>query len=177
MQSGADALKAVGFRTTDVAALVPENQGSKDFAHQKHSKAPEGFMTGATIGAIVGGVLGGLLGSGTFAIPGTVPLVAAGAVVATLAGIGALGVLGAIIGGLVRLNEPEFEAKRYGGRIKKGGLLLSVHCDDPEWSKLAREALKLSGAEDVSTAREAGADYPATERPLPRSVTGGSPEL
>lgn len=177
VQSGADALKSTGFRVTDVAALVPENQGSKDFAHEKHSKAPEGFLTGAIIGGIIGGILGWLFASGVIVASSLAPLANAGIVIAILAGIGALGVVGGIIGGLAGSAAPEYEAKRYEGRIKTGGLLLSVHCDSPEWSKRARQALKQSGAEYIATAREAKADYAGTDKPLPRTVTGGSPEL
>ena len=174
VQSGGDALKGAGFRPTDVAALIPENQGSKDLAHEKHSKAPEGVMAGAIIGGIIGGVLGWLTGDGT--IFSSLPLAASGPVVAMLAGAGALGILGIIIGGFTGLARPEFEAKRYEGRIKRGGLLLSVHCDNHRWSKLAKQSLKQTGAEGISEAPEAGADYAETDKPLPRTVTGGSPE-
>ncbi|HEX5483086.1 MAG TPA: DUF3341 domain-containing protein [Terriglobia bacterium] len=178
VQSGTDALKNAGFRTTDIAALVPENQGSKDLAHERHSKAPEGIMKGVIIGGIIGGILGWLFGSGTVIIAGLDPLLVAGPVVATLAGVGALGILGFIIGGLTGLGAPEYEARRYRGRIKHGGLLLSVHCDDDrEWAKRAKKTLKLSGAASISAAKEAGADYAGTDKPLPRTVTGGSPEL
>jgi|SRR5579875_795668 len=177
VQSAADALKTAGFRSTDIAALVPENQGSKDLALEKHTKAPEGFMTGAIIGGVIGGILGWLFGSGTIALSGLEPLVNAGTVVATLAGIGALGVLGGVIGGFRGLGAPEYQAKRYAGRKKTGGLLLSVHCDGPEWLKRAKETLKVTGAENIAAAREAGADYAESDKPLARTVTGGSPEL
>lgn len=177
VQSGADALKAVGFRATDVATLIPENQGSMDLAHEKHSKAPEGVMAGAIIGAIVGGIVGGLVGSGTLVLPALEPLFAAGTVIATLAGIGALGVLGGVIGGFTGLGAPEYETKRYTGRIKAGGLLVSVHCDDSEWSKRAKQVMKQTGAEDISAVRESSADYAGNEKPLARTATGGSPEL
>lgn len=177
VQSGAEALRESGFRATDIAALVPENQGSKDLAHEKRSKAPEGAMTGAVIGAITGGVLGWLVGSGTLFVSQLRPMLSAGPVVAVLAGAGALGILGFIIGGIAGLALPEFEARRYEGRIKKGGLLLSVHCDDTRWSKLAKKTLKLTGADGISEAREAGADYAETDKPLSRAVTGGSPEV
>jgi len=177
VQSGIDALRAAGFRTTDTAALIPENQGSKDLAHERHNKAPEGLTVGAIIGVIVGGILGGLFGSGTIALPGLEPLVHAGTVMAVLAGIGALGVLGAIIGAIVGSAIPEYRARRYAGRTRAGGLLLSVHCDNQEWSKRARQTLKQTGAEGIATGREAGADYAKTDKPLARTVTGGSPEL
>ncbi|MGH9469542.1 MAG: quinol:electron acceptor oxidoreductase subunit ActD [Terriglobia bacterium] len=177
VQSGADALKAAGFRVADVAALVPENQGSKDFAHEKHTKAPEGFMAGAIIGGIIGGILAGLINTGVIQITGTGPIGSAGLVVAVLAGIGALGILGAIIGGFTGLGKPKFEAKRYQGRIKRGGLLLSVHCDSGKWRDQAKKILKQTGAENISSAPESGADYAEADRPMPRATTGGSPEL
>lgn len=177
VQSAAAALESAGFRTTDIAALVAENKGSKDLVHERHTKGPEGFLCGAIIGGIVGGILGGLFGSGTIALSGLEPLSHAGIVLAVLAGIGALGVLGGIIGGLTGSASPEYEAKRYEGRTKTGGLLLSVHCDSPEWSARAKQALKQTGAENISTAREAGADYAESDKPLARTVTGDSPEL
>lgn len=177
VQSGADALKSAGFRVSDVAALVPENQGSKDLAHEKHSKGPEGFMTGAIIGGIIGGVLAGLINRSVISITGTGPIASCELVVAVLCGIGALGILGAIIGGFTGLAKPEFEAKRYQGRIKRGGLLLSVHCDAAKWRDQAKKILKQTGAESIADSPEAGADYAETDRPLPRSATGGSPEL
>lgn len=173
LQSGAEALRAAGFRTTDVAALIPENQGSKDLAHEKHTKAPEGTMLGGIIGAVVGGILAWLIATGVIAIKGLGPLVAAGPVVAVLAGIGALGALGFIIGGLAGAASPEYEARRYRGRIKRGGLLLSVHCDNSQWSRLARRTIKMTGADGISQAPERGADYASTDAPLPRTVTGG----
>ncbi len=176
MQRGAAALQNAGFMPTDIAALVPENQGSKDFAHRRQSKAPEGAMTGGIIGGIIGGVLGWLTGSGILVISAWKPLLNAGPVVATLAGIGALGALGFIIGGLSGLSAPEYEAKRYEGRVKAGGLLLSVHCDSKHWSALAKQALKMSGAAAISEARESKADYAKSNASLPRATTGGSPE-
>lgn len=177
IQSGASALQAAGFRPTDVAALVPENQGSKDLAHERHSKAPDVAFIGAIVGFIVGGILAWLIVSGTIAIRGTRPLTTAGPVIAVLAGIGALGVLGFIIGGFAGLGTPEYEARRYRGRIKTGGLLLSVHCDNGQWAKRARKTLKTTGADYISEAAEAGADYAATDKPLSRTATGGTPEL
>ncbi|MGH9326916.1 MAG: quinol:electron acceptor oxidoreductase subunit ActD [Terriglobia bacterium] len=177
VQSGANALATAGFRPTDVAALVPENEGSKDLAHEKHNKGPDVAFIGAIVGFIVGGVLAWLLVSGIIAIKGTEPLTMANPVVAVLAGIGALGALGFIIGGLVGMSAPEYEARRYRGRLKKGGLLLSVHCDNSQWVKQARQALKTTGADSISEASEAGADYAVTDKPLSRTATGGSPEL
>ena len=177
VQSAAAALEIAGFRTTDIAALVAENKGSKDLAHERHNKGPEGLAYGAIIGGIIGGILGGLFGSGTIALSGLEPLFQAGVVLAVLAGIGALGVLGGLIGGLTGSASPEYEAKRYEGRTKTGGLLLSVHCDSPEWSARAKRTLKQTGAENIATVREAAADYAESDRPLVRTLTGASPEL
>jgi hypothetical protein len=173
-QSGAeqavDALKAAGFRNTDISALLPENQGTKDFAHEKNTKAPEGAATGAGTGAVVGGTLGWLAGIGALAIPGVGPLIAAGPIVAALAGVGVGGAVGGLTGALVGMGIPEYEAKRYEGRVKDGGILLSVHCDSSDWTKKAKEILERTGAEDVSSTGEASADFSKTDKPMPRAV-------
>jgi hypothetical protein len=166
-----DALKAAGFRNTDISVLFPENQGTKDFAHEKNTKAPEGTATGAVSGGIIGGALGWLVGIGALTIPGIGPFVAAGPIVAALSGVGAVGALGAITGALIGLGIPEYEAKRYEGRIKRGGILLSVHCDNSEWTKRAVDILKHSGADDIATAGEARADFAVSEKPVPRTRT------
>ena len=171
VEEAIDAFKAAGFRNTDISVLLPENVGSKDFAHEKHTKAPEGAATGATSGAVIGGTLGWLAGIGALTIPGLQPLLAAGPVVALLAGVGALGAAGGIAGALIGLGMPEYEAKRYEGRVKKGGILLSVHCDDAEWTKQAKELMNRTGAEDISTSSEAAADYGTSDKPLPRTRT------
>ena len=115
----------------------------------------------------------GLVGIGALAIPGLGPFIAAGPIVAALAGVGAGGALGGIAGALVGMGIPEYEAKRYEGRIKGGGYLLSVHCDDSEWTKRAKEILERTGAEDVSSTGEAKADFAKSDKPLPRSTVGG----
>src|SRR5712671_3952467 len=143
------ALREAGFRSTDISVLFPENSGTKDFAHEKGTKAPEGVATGATSGAVLGGTLGWLVGIGALAIPGLGPFIAAGPVVSALAGAGAGGTLGGITGALIGFGIPEYEAKRYEGRIKGGGILLSVHCDDYEWTKRAKDLLQQTGAEDI----------------------------
>src|SRR5712692_9912904 len=131
------ALREAHFRNTDISVLFPENEGTKDFAHEKNTKAPEGATTGASSGAVIGGTLGWLVGIGVLAIPGLGAFIAAGPVLAALAGVGAGGVVGGIAGALIGLGMPEYEAKRYEGRIKTGGVLLSVHCDDAPWAKRA----------------------------------------
>ena len=164
-----DALRRAGFRNTDISALFPDNAGTKDFAHEKNTKAPEGAATGATSGAVVGGVLGWLAGIGLLAIPGIGPLLAAGPIVAALAGAGAVGITGGIVGALVGLGIPEYEAKRYEGRVKHGGILLSVHCDDSHWVKRAEEVLKHTGAEDISSSGESSADFAVSDKPMLRN--------
>src|SRR6476660_6988686 len=155
VESAVDALRAGGFRSTDISVLFPENVGTKDFAHEKGTKAPEGATTGAGTGAVAGGALGWLAGIGALAIPGVGPLIAAGPIMAALAGMGVGGVVGGITGALVGMGIPEYEAKRYEGRIKDGGILLSVHSDNSEWTKKAKEILERTGAEDVSSTGEA----------------------
>src|SRR6202045_917486 len=154
VERAVDALKAAEFRNSDISVLFPENTGTKDFAHEKETKAPEGATAGAGTGALLGGGLGWLAGIGALAIPGLGPLIAAGPIVAALAGAGAGGVVGGITGALVGMGIPEYEAKRYEGRVKQGGVLLSVHCDDSNWVKRAKEILEQTGAEDVSSTGE-----------------------
>ena len=168
-EQAVDALKQAGFRNTDISALLPENQGTKDFAHEKNTKAPEGAATGAGTGAVVGGTLGWLAGIGALAIPGVGPLIAAGPIVAALAGVGVGGTVGGLTGALVGMGIPEYEAKRYEGRVKEGGILLSVHCDSSDWTKKAKEILERTGAEDVSSTGEASADFSKTDKPMQRA--------
>src|SRR6202165_2113585 len=153
-----EALKSAGFSNNDVSALFPENQGTKDFAHEKNTKAPEGATTGAGTGALLGGGLGWLAGIGALAIPGLGPFIAAGPIMAALAGAGVGGAVGGVAGALVGMGIPEFEAKRYEGRLQKGGILVSVHCDTSEEVKRAKDILQRTGAEDISTAGETSAD-------------------
>jgi hypothetical protein len=160
-----DSLIAAGFRSQDISVLLPENVGTKDFAHEKNTKAPEGTATGAGTGAVLGGTLGLLAGIGALAIPGLGPFIAAGPIMGALAGLGTGGVVGGIIGALVGMGIPEYEAKRYEGRIKGGHILLSVHCDNSDWVKRAKDVLEQTGAEDISSAGEASADYGASDKP------------
>lgn len=161
-----DALINQGFRTEDISVLFPENVGSKDFKTEKATKAPEGAATGATTGAVVGGALGLLAGIGALAIPGLGPFIAAGPIVGALSGLGAGGAVGGVTGALIGLGIPEYEAKRYEGRVTKGGILVSVHCDNSDWAKKAKTLLEQTGAEDVSSTGEASADYAKTDQPL-----------
>ena len=170
-EAAVDMLKISGFRVEDISALLPDNQGTKDFAHEKGTKAPEGAVTGAGAGVLLGGALGWLAGVGTLAVPGVGPLIAAGPILATLSGVGVGAVAGGIVGGLVGMGIPEYEAKRYEGRVRSGKILLSVHCDDSEWAARAKELLKASGADDIASASEAAADYARSDKPLHRSHT------
>jgi len=172
-ERGVDELLANGFRNEDISVLLPENEGTKDFAHKKETKAPEGATTGATAGAVVGGTLGLLAGVGALAIPGLGPFIAAGPIMGALAGVGTGGVVGGIVGALIGMGIPEYEAKRYEGMIKEGGILLSVHCDNSDWVKRAKEILERTGAHDVSSAGEASADYAAADKPRRRTSGGG----
>jgi len=147
-------LRDAGFSSSDVAILLPESL-SRDMGTERASKAPEGVAAGAGTGAVVGGVLGWLVGIGSIAIPGIGPFFAAGPIVAALAGVGVGGTVGGLAGGLIGMGIPEYEAKRYEGRIREGGILVSVHCDTTESSDRARTVLLRAGAQDVSSAGEA----------------------
>src|SRR5437764_6113622 len=164
-----DALRAAGFRNTDISVMFPENVGTKDFAHEKGTKAPEGATTGAGTGAVLGGAVGWLAGIGALAIPGVGPLIAAGPIVAALAGAGVGGAVGGLTGALIGMGIPEYEAKRYEGRVKEGGILLSVHSDNSDWTKKAKDILERTGADDVSSTGEAKADFSKTDKPMQRA--------
>src|SRR5260370_3247151 len=164
-------LRRAGFRETDISVLVPENQGTKDLAHEKNTKAPEGVTSGVLAGGLTGGVLGLLTGLGALAIPGLGPLIAAGPIVAALAGAGAVGTLGGVVGALVGMGIPEYEAKRYEGRIREGGILLSVHCDSGDWVKRAKDILTETGGQDIAGADEVKGDFANADKPMPRVRT------
>ena len=146
VEQAVDALRSADFRNTDISVLFSENVGTKDFAHEKHTKAPEGTSAGAGTGAVIGGALG------------------------WLTGIGAGSVIGGIAGALVGMGIPEYEAKRYEGRVKEGGILLSVHCDDSDWKKRAMEILRQTGANDIGSEGESKADFASSEKPKPRGT-------
>jgi hypothetical protein len=169
LETAVDTLRQDGFRNTDISVLFPDNVGTKDFAHEKNTKAPEGTATGATTGVVLGGGLGWLAGIGALAIPGAGPFIAAGPIMAALAGAGVGGTIGGIAGALIGMGIPEYEAKRYEGRVKEGGILLSVHCDSSEWTKKAKEVLKRTGAEDISSTGEASADFSVSDKPMRRA--------
>jgi hypothetical protein len=166
---GFDALRAKGFRETDISILHPENPGTKDFAHEKHTKAPEGAVATASLLGVIGAGLGYLVGAGSFIVPGLEQVATAGPVVAALSGLGAGLAGGGILGAIGGATIPEYEAKRYQGRVRRGGILVSVHCDNPDWTKMAVNVLRSSGAVDISTGAEAKADFAKGEKPAPRS--------
>jgi hypothetical protein len=144
-----------GFAAADISVLLPQNLGDREIATEKSTKAPEGAAAGAGTGALLGGTLGMLAGIGALAIPGVGPLIAAGPIMATLAGIGAGGAVGGFAGALVGAGIPEFEAKRYAGIVEKGGgILLSVHCATSDEIDRAKHALKATGGEDISSTGE-----------------------
>jgi hypothetical protein len=172
-EEAVDTLRQAGFRNSDVSALLPDNVGTKDFAHEKKSKAPEGTAAGAATGGVLGGALGWLAGIGSLAIPGLGPFIAAGPIMGALAGVGAGGAVGGMIGALVGMGMPEYEAKRYEGRVRAGGILLSVHCDNSDWVTRAKKILEETGAEEIASSGEASADFAKSEKPVDRTRTGG----
>ncbi len=170
VEIGVDQLKAAGFSNRDISVLFPQSAGSRDFAHEKGTKAPEGATAGAGTGIVLGGAMGWLVGVGALAIPGLGPFIAAGPIMAALAGAGVGGAVGGVTGALIGMGIPEYQAKRYEGRVKDGGILLSVHCDSSEWTKRAKEVLEHTGAEDVSSTSEASSDDAPDRTHLPRAV-------
>jgi hypothetical protein len=167
-----DTLVKSGFPASAVSALMPENLGSKPIATEKSSKAPEGAATGAGSGAVLGGALGLLAGIGALAIPGVGPLIAAGPIMAALAGVGVGGAVGGLTGALIGMGIPEYEAKRYEGYLKKGGIFLSVHCNTSDEISRAKEILKNTHAEDISSTGEASGDVKATDRDIASKRVG-----
>src|SRR6202166_270401 len=151
-----DRIALAGFSHNDISVLLPDSQSSKEFAHEKNTKMPEGTATGATAGGAIGGTLGLLAGIGSLAIPGVGPFIAAGPIMGALAGVGVGGAVGGLVGALVGMGIPEYEAKRYEGRVKDGGVLLSVHCNGSHDVARAKDLLKQSGAQDIASAGEKG---------------------
>lgn len=159
VEAAVDALKLEGFSAADVSVLLPDSAGAQEFVHTKGSKAPEGAAAGAGTGAVIGGTLGLLAGIGALAIPGFGPFIAAGPIMAALAGAGAVGAVGAVGGALIGWGVPEYEAKRYEGFVKDGGILMSVHATTSEEVKRAKECLERTGAEDIAATGEEKGDW------------------
>ena len=151
----ANALKTAGFSGDDISVLFPDKEGSRDFAHEQHTKAPEGAAAGAGTGTVLGGALGWLVGIGSLAIPGVGPFIAAGPIMAALAGAAVGAAAGGLTGALVGLGIPEYEAKRYEGKIREGNILISVHTEDGNEVDRAKEIFKRAGAEDIAYTGEA----------------------
>jgi hypothetical protein len=169
-----DSLVHAGFSPADISALLPENLGSRQLGTEKATKAPEGTAAGAGTGAVLGGTLGLLAGIGALVIPGIGPFIAAGPIMATLAGIGVGGAVGGFTGALIGFGIPEYEAKRYEGRMRKGAILLSAHCDTSDEIKRAKAVMKLAGGEDISSTGESSADYAAADSQARRGASSGS---
>jgi hypothetical protein len=150
-----DQLKAAGFSSNDISVLFPDKSGTRDFAHEQNTKAPEGAATGAGAGGVLGGALGWLMGIGALAIPGLGPFIAAGPIMAALSGAAAGAALGGVTGALVGLGIPEYEAKQYEGKIKEGNILISVHTEDSTERARAKSIFDRAGAEDISSSGEA----------------------
>src|SRR3984957_1080438 len=174
VETGVDMLRNAGFRNTDISVLFPHNEGTKDFATEKNTKAREGTAAGVGTGAVIGGALGWLAGIGALAIPGVGPFIAAGPIMAALAGIGVGGAVGGFAGALIGMGIPQYEAKRYEGRIQKGGILLSVHCDTSDQIKRGKEILKNTGAEDISSTGESSSDVKSSDRDINRRAATAS---
>ncbi len=153
-ESIVDRLKAANFSENDISVLLPDRAGSKDFAHQHNTKAPEGAATGAGTGAVLGGALGWLTGIGALAIPGVGPFIAAGPIMAALSGAAIGGTVGGVTGALIGMGIPEFEAKRYEGKIKDGNVLISVHSEDGKETSRAKKIFEDAHADDISSAGE-----------------------
>lgn len=147
-------LKLSGFRSSDISVLFSDKTGTKDFAHEQHTKLPEGAAAGAGVGGLLGGGLGWLVGAGSLAIPGLGPFIAAGPIMAMLGGAAAGAALGGVSGALIGLGIPEYEAKQYEGKLKQGNILISVHSEDGNDVDRIKEVFKKAGAEDISYTEE-----------------------
>jgi len=171
VENGISSLLNAGFTDSDISILLPESlSGAKEMGMEKATKAPEGTAVGVTTGGVIGGTLGLLVGIGALAIPGIGPLIAAGPIVAALAGLGVGGTVGGLTGALIGLGMPEFEAKRYEGRMSKGGILLSVHCDTSDEIKRGKQVLEATRAEDVSSTGESSTDASKSDQQNARAA-------
>lgn len=145
------ALRAADFSENDISVLFRDKTGTRDFAHEHHTKAPEGVTVGVSAGGVAGAALGVLAGLGALAIPGVGPLIAAGPVLAGMSGAAAGAAVGGLVGGLVGLGIPEFEAKLYEGKLHEGGILMSAHCMDSERLATAKRTFASLDATDITT--------------------------
>jgi len=156
-----DQLKAASFSNEDISALFSDQDSAHDFAHEKHTKAPEGTVAGVTTGGAIGGALGWIAGIGALAIPGVGPFIAAGPIIAALSGAAIGATVGGITGGLIGLGIPELEAKRYEGKLKEGNILISVHTESSDEISRAKEIFNHAGAEDICTVSDSSTPNPS----------------
>jgi hypothetical protein len=165
-----DKLKTMGFSGDDISVLFSDRSGTKDFAYEQHTKVPEGVTAGGLVGAGAGGLLGWLAGAGTLAIPGVGPFLAAGPLMAALAGVGIGSATGGLLGALIGMGIPEYEAKRYDGKLREGNILISVHAEDAKQRARAKDVFEVAGAEDISYTSEASVPD-ADDRPTTTKTT------
>ena len=161
-----DALKSAGFPNNDISVLLPDIGGRGDFAHEQHTKAPEGAAAGAGTGGVMGGVLGWLMGIGSLAIPGVGPFIAAGPIIAALAGAGVGAAVGGLSGALIGIGIPEYEAKQYEGKIRDGNILISVYSENSDERKRVNDIFERAGAHDISYTEEEGISHKDEPRPI-----------
>lgn len=172
-----DQLKSANFSNNDISVLFPDKATTRDFAHEKNTKAPEGALAGAGTGGVIGGALGWIAGIGALAIPGVGPFIAAGPIMAALSGVAVGAAVGGIAGGLIGLGIPEIEAKRYEGKVKAGNILISVHTESSAEITRAKDIFTKIGAQDICTTGEASTpkEMKATERTAhPARETAGT---
>jgi hypothetical protein len=174
VEEAADLFARSGYSVTDISVLLPQSLGASDIGTEKATKAPEGAAAGAGSGAVLGGTLGLLAGIGALAIPGVGPLIAAGPIVATLAGIGVGGTVGGFAGAMIGLGIPEYEAKRYEGHLQKGRILFSIHCNTSREIELAKDILQRTGALDISTTSESPTGVAEPGMRAQRKASGGA---
>jgi hypothetical protein len=175
VENATDSLIKAGFPASDISVLMPETLGgAKDMGTEKATKAPEGTAAGVTAGGVIGGTLGVLAGVGLLAIPGLGPFIAAGPIMAGLAGLGVGGAVGGVTGALIGMGIPEFEAKRYEGHLQKGGILLSVHCDTPGEIMRAKEVVKSTGGEEVTSTGESSIDTKTADHNIASKAARGT---
>lgn len=171
-------LKAAGFSNQDISVLFPDKSGTRDFAHEQHTKAPEGAVTGVAAGGAVGGIVGLLAGMGTLVIPGVGALIAAGPILGALSGAAVGATVGGITGALIGMGVPEFEAKRYEGKIASGNLLISVHTEDSKEFSTAKDIFQRCGGLDIASGGESRAPVVETRDPrgaIPPPITNAPP--
>lgn len=160
-------LNKTEFFKNDISVLFPDKESTRNFAHEKNTKAPEGAATGAGTGGVLGGTVGWLVGIGSLAIPGIGPFIAAGPILAALSGAAVGALVGGVTGALIGMGVPEYEAKRYEGRVKEGNILISVHAENPEEAKFAKEIFENANAQDIAVADEQAvkeAESPVSEK-------------